>query len=254
MTDDLSPGAASGSTPPSIDLSKYTLTSAAEVVHHLRGIVQQGQMVTVFSNKGKSFILTRILALDNVARTMVLDWGANEHANKLFLESERNIYVCSPAGVKTQFTTGQPRRISFQGSDAFEVDLPEQVIKLQRREFFRIPTPIVNPVLCQFLDHPAGELALPLADISLGGAALVLSTAQAAKFHLGDHYQVSIELKPFGVLQVQLEIRHLIPVQHKNGQESIRAGCCFANMNTPRETMVQRYVANLERERRALVR
>ncbi|MNW14666.1 Flagellar brake protein YcgR [compost metagenome] len=56
------------------------------------------------------------------------------------------------------------------------------------------------------------------------------------------------------MLQVQLEIRHLIPVQHKNGQESIRAGCCFANMNTPRETMVQRYVANLERERRALVR
>lgn len=254
MSDDITLGVASSNAQQSIDLSKYSLTSPVEVLHHLRGIVKQGQMVTVFSNKGKSFILTRILALDSDARTMVLDWGANEHANKMFLESERNIYVCSPAGVKTQFTTGKPRRIDYEGTPAFEVDVPELVIKLQRREFFRIPTPIANPVMCQLLDHPKGELAFPLADISLGGVALVLSTSQAGLLHAGELYQVSIDLKPHGVLLAQMEIRHLIPVQHKNGQETVRGGCCFTNMNTPRETLVQRYVANLERERRALVR
>lgn len=253
MTDDITPGVASSNAQPSIDLSQYTLTSSVEVIHHLRGIVQQGQMVTIFSNKGKSFILSRILDLDVAKGTMVLDWGANEHSNRMFLESGRNVYVCSPAGVKTQFVTGQPRQIHYDTGPAFEVDLPQQVIKLQRREFFRIPTPIVTPVFCEFLNHAAGTLRFPLADISLGGVALVLSVAQAAQLQVAESYQVSIELKPFGVLLVQMEVRHLIPVQHKNGQETVRTGCRFTNMNAQRETLVQRYVANLERERRALV-
>lgn len=237
-----------------IDLSKYTLTSPGEIAQHLRSIIQHGQMVTVFSNKGKSFILTRILSLDAQAKTMVLDWGANETANRIFQQSERNIFVCSPAGVKTQFATGAPRLIDFEGGAAFEVDLPVQLIKLQRREFFRVPTPIANPVLCTLSDHPQGELQFPVADISIGGMALVLSTTQASLLKTGDVYHVSMELKPFGVLQVQMEVRHLMKIQHKNGQESVRVGCYFSNMNTARETLVQRYVANLERERRALVR
>ena len=254
MTDNNASGVAPGTTPPALDLNKYTLTSQAEVTHHLRNIEKIGQMVTVFSNKGKSFLLTRILSLDTARRSMVLDWGANDHANRLFLESDRNVYVCSPAGVKTQFVTGKPRQIDYEDRPAFEVDLPEQLIKLQRREFFRIPTPIMNPVMCQFVEHPAGDLAFPLGDISLGGVALNLTPAQAALLQAGDVYPVTIDLAPFGVLQVQMEIRHLIPVQQKNGHEFVRAGCYFTNMNTPRETLVQRYVANLERERRALVR
>ena len=68
------------------------------------------------------------------------------------------------------------------------------------------------------------------------------------------YQQAVIELKPFGTLQVGMEVRHIMRLQMKNGTEMLRVGCMFQGMNTPRETLVQRYIAQLERERRALVR
>ena len=44
-----------------LELGNYTLASPVEIAHHLKNIAQQGHMVTVFSNKGRTFILTRIL-------------------------------------------------------------------------------------------------------------------------------------------------------------------------------------------------
>ncbi|MGL6046847.1 MAG: flagellar brake protein [Vogesella sp.] len=243
----------SGSEP--ADLSRFTLSSRAEIVQHLRAIIALRQNVTVFSNKGKSFIITRLLDIDPQRGVMVLDWGAKEHENRMLLQSERNVFVSAPSGVKTQFATGEVREISFEGAPAFEAPLPEQVIRLQRRDFFRIHTPVAQPVICRLSDHPEGEKLIPLFDISLGGMALTLTPAQAGWLSEGMVLrQAVIELKPFGTLQVGVEVRHIIKMQLKNGLEMLRAGCLFQGMNTPRETLVQRYIAQLERERRALVR
>jgi len=237
------------------DLAKYTLSSRAEIVAHLRTIIDHRQNVTVFSNKGKSFIITRLLNIDPERGVMVLDWGAKEHENRMLLQSERNVFVSAPAGVKTQFSTGPVREISFEGAPAFESPLPTQVIKLQRREFFRIHTPVAQPVLCRLVDHASGEKLLPLFDISLGGMALTLPVSHGDWLEAGQVYQQAvIELKPFGTLQVGVEVRHIMRLQMKNGTEMLRVGCMFQGMNTPRETLVQRYIAQLERERRALVR
>ena len=164
------------------------------------------------------------------------------------------MFVCSPDGVKTQFVTSAARKVMLDSGPAFEVDLPEQVIKLQRREFFRIQTPVSNPVSCHIADYPGRPLDLVLFDISLGGCSLWLPAPHAPGFDLGQKYQnCSFELKPLGSLRVGIEIRHRLTTQLRNGNEAVRAGCAFLNMTPSSETLVQRYVGQLERERRALV-
>lgn len=238
-----------------VDLSKYTLTQPLEIAHHLKGIALSGHMVTVFSNKGRTFILTRLLDVDAKSGTMMLDWGANPETNQQLLTSERNVFVCSPDGVKTQFVTGPVRRVDYQGQPAFEVGLPEQVIKLQRREFFRIQTPVAQPVLCRIGDYPGHIMELALFDISLGGVSMWLPAVHTPGFDIGQQFHdCAIDLAPFGHLQVGLEIRHHLEVRLKNGLEMVRIGSVYLGMNTARENLVQRYVAHLERERRALVR
>ncbi|AXK39156.1 flagellar brake protein [Crenobacter cavernae] len=235
-----------------LDLARYTLTARVEIAHHLRAIAQAGPMVTVFSNRGRTFILTRFLEVDAKAGVLIFDWGSNPDTNRQMLESERNVFVCSPDGVKTQFVTGAAREVEYEGRQAFEADLPEQVVKLQRREYFRIQTPVINPLVCLIDDFPEGPIELPLYDISLGGIALWLPTASAPGFELGQRYErCRIELPGIGSLNVALEVRHHLTVQQRNGNEAKRVGCYFLNLRPAMENLVQRYVAQLERERRA---
>ncbi|GGY15455.1 flagellar brake protein [Paludibacterium paludis] len=253
MSEEKRPGGTSGSGP--LDLAKYTLSSPLEIAHHLKAIANQGHMVTVFSNKGKTFILTRFLLVDLNAKTLVFDWGSDPATNQQMLASERNVFVCSPDGVKTQFITGQARQIDYEGRPAFEVALPEQVIKLQRREFFRIRTPVGNPIMCHVADYPDAPLDLQVFDISLGGLALWLPAPTTPGFDLGQQYQrCSVELRPFGQLSGALEIRHRLPVTLRNGQDAVRIGATFLGLPSSMENLIQKYVGQLERERRAMMR
>jgi c-di-GMP-binding flagellar brake protein YcgR len=237
-----------------LDLAKYTLSSSVEIVHHLRTIVKNGYMVTVFANRGKTFVLTRLLEVDAKRQVLVFDWGSDEDTNKQLLASERNVFVCSPDGVKTQFITGQARQVSYEDRPAFEIDLPAQVIKLQRREFFRIRTPVGTPLLCVINDYPGAPLELAVFDISLGGIALWLPELATPGFDIATCYHdCHLDLKPFGHLHLTLQVRHRLPLQMRNGQDALRVGCTFVGLPSQMENLIQRYVGQLERDRRALL-
>jgi c-di-GMP-binding flagellar brake protein YcgR len=238
-----------------VDLSKYAMTSSAEIAQHLKSIVASGHMVTVFSNRGRTFILSRLLDVDMQGRTLVFDVGGNVEQNQQMLASDRNVFVCSPEGVKTQFATGKARSITFEGQPAYAVDMPTEVIKLQRREYFRIQAPLAQPVMCELMDYEGGALQLPVYDISLGGVGLWVPDTSMPGFDSGQIYaNCVIDLKKAGELRVQLEVRHRLVVQQRNGQEVLRIGCSYVNLSRGMESLVQRYVAQLERERRALMR
>ncbi|MGL6070286.1 flagellar brake protein [Craterilacuibacter sp.] len=235
------------------DLAQFTLSSRLEIAHHLKSIAASGNMATLFSDHGKSFVLTRLLEVDLAAGRLVFDWGGSEPANRQLLEGERNVFVCAPEGVKTQCVLGQFSRIEYEGRPALSVALPETVLKLQRRECFRIQTPVASPLLCLINDYPVEPLVLPLLDISLGGMALLLPRDSAISVNIGDAYRdCHIELKPFGVLDVAFEVRYQQSSIQRNDVEITRVGCQFLSMTQARENLVQRYIATLERERRAL--
>ncbi|WP_233201053.1 flagellar brake protein [Chromobacterium alticapitis] len=244
----------SASTHQPLDLAKFTLASPAEIAQHLSNIAKNGHMVTVFANKGRNFILTRLLEVDFKTGQFTFDWGAEEETNQQLLSSERNVFVCSPEGVKTQFVTGQVSQTMLDGRPAFACRLPEQVIKLQRREFFRIQTPLSAPVFCHVEDFGMRAIDLALFDISLGGMSLWLPGVDMLGFDIGQQYRkCTIELKPFGTLNIGIEVRHRLAARMRNGNEAMRIGCSYLNLTPPMETMIQRYVGFLERERRALV-
>ncbi|WP_244893853.1 flagellar brake protein [Chromobacterium violaceum] len=253
MSNDNTPAMPASSHQP-LDLAKFTLSSPTEIAQHLSNIAKHGHMVTVFANKGKNFILTRLLEVDYQAGVFTFDWGAEEETNTQVLNSERNVFVCSPEGVKTQFVAGQISQVMVDDRPAFQCRLPEQVIKLQRREFFRIQTPLGSPVFCRIGDFNQRSIDLALFDISLGGMSLWLPGVDTPGFDIGQQYlQCSIDLKPFGTLALGIEVRHRLTARMRNGNEAMRIGCSYLNLSAPMETIIQRYVGFLERERRAMV-
>src|ERR1700753_1288826 len=82
------------------------------------------------------------------ANTFTFDWGGVPEQNSLVLASQKLIFHSSPDGVRVEFTTGAARQTSFEGRPAFEADFPPVLYYMQRREYFRVEAPVLDPYIC----------------------------------------------------------------------------------------------------------
>jgi c-di-GMP-binding flagellar brake protein YcgR len=113
--------------------------------------------------------VSTLLAVQPEKGVFIFDCSGSAESNRRLLESDRNVFVGRPGGIGVQFSIGPVSEVIFGGSKAFSVALPKYVVRLQRREFFRIATPRVKPL--QFFGRlPDGTLLnLPASDISVAG-------------------------------------------------------------------------------------
>ena len=238
------------------DYSQYLLYSKSEVLAVLRTLVQKGAMITVHFDQGHSFLLTTMIALSADNREMILDVGSNEEMNSRALLAKKLIFTTLIDKVKIQFSLNKLSQTQSDGRLAFVGAVPERLLRLQRREFFRLSTPIANPIrinaMLRRADGRALPIELPLLDISGGGVGLMVVLDLAALFQRGDILNdCKMMLPDEGLLVVRLSVRNLFDVTTRSGSRHIRAGCEFVDLPAPRLTMVQRYITRVERERKA---
>ena len=109
----------------------------------------------VLDARERGQLVTRILAVNGRERTFVFDWGALPEQNAGVLAAPECHFHASPDGVRVEFKTATPRRTEFEGRPAFESDFPEVLYYMQRREYFRVDTPVLEPCICRG-DLPSG--------------------------------------------------------------------------------------------------
>ena len=129
----------------------------------------------------------------------------------------------------------------------------EVLLRLQRREYFRIQMPAGIPVTCTLYDYQGGAaITLQVYDISLGGLSLVLN-ARIPGFEIGTIYnRCELDLREYGIIPLVLKIRNQLVTRTTSGAEQRRVGTEFIELESRAQTLVQRYIAQLERERRAM--
>ena len=234
------------------DVEKYIVESSLEIVFILRAIIQKGDGVTAHFNHGDDFILTSILDVDANNDTVVLDYGPNEALNHKILEARKIVFITSQNKVRIQFTASHIEKIDYEGRSAFRINLPESLIKLQRREFYRLTTPISKPLVCTFPLEGGKSVDLAITDISIGGIGVVNPPA-TFNFKTGAMHQgCQFTLPEIGTIQATLQIRNSFEITMKNDVRMMRAGCMFTNLPGTMQSQIQRYIIKLERERRAL--
>lgn len=235
---------------------KYMLSTRLEVLFVLRTMIKRGCMATVYFNQGRSFFLTCLLALGSDERSLLMDIGSDEASNREALQATRLIVTTSLDSVKIQFALPGLRETSCAGRPAFLAAVPETLLRLQRREYFRLEMPLADPVRCQVPirvgDGSAHALDLILLDISGGGLSLMVPTGAAAHFEAGTVYpDCRLEIPGENVIAVTLGVRNSFTIIPRTGQEYLRVGCEFINLPGTRLTMIQRYITRIERERKA---
>jgi c-di-GMP-binding flagellar brake protein YcgR len=232
----------------------YEVESRREIVALLRQISEKNQLVRVLIKGEADVCVTSILDVDPDTNTVILDRPVSRD------QIERMVAVgavrCETSLDKIRILFGAEglREISYEGGTAIRATIPASLIRLQRREYYRMATPVSNPVRVTIpLPAELGGMleTFPLADISCGGIA-ILDNKQILGTTIGDTFPgCRLDLPEIGPVMTSLQIRNSLDMTLLNNKTNRRLGCQFVDISRGNLAAVQRYITKLERERNA---
>ena len=235
------------------DEEKFKVYSRLEIAAVLGALQKAGSLVTAYFGTGNDFILTSVLRVDSEENEVVLEYGADAASNQRALRAGAVTFVAAHERIKIQFSAQSMRKSRFDNRDAFSIALPPALLRLQRREFFRIVIPLSRPLKCA-IPPQGNEASAPtdatIADISCGGVALVGFRAPANVERGMAFRGCQIQLADAVTVTADLLIKSTFETVLRNGNRQLHAGCQFIDMPERVRATIQRYISAMEREHR----
>ena len=233
------------------DFERCTLSGRREILFQLRTLIRQGARVSVTFDEGRHSFLTVLIDVAESEDTLYFDIGGSEETNRNFMKAERSQFSTVVEGIRLQFSVKRASIVKLRGEQVFAVTLPTSMLRLQRREAFRLQLPSSKPYTCRVRRGSPQEIALPIYDISVGGLGIVVAE-QLAFEPMEILENCWVDLRESGMLNVALEVRYIMAKDSRNGKIHWHMGCRFVKPTPANETMIQRFMARIEVDRRAL--
>lgn len=236
------------------DWHNFEIVSRKEIIALLRSISQKNQLIRVLIGDKADTCMTSILAIDSVNDRVTIDCPPDSNHNRSMLAATRIAFETTLDKIRILFSSEQVEPCTYQDGPALRIALPPSLIRLQRREYYRMPTPLSHPV-CAIIPLPlelgGGNVLLPLADISCGGIAILDNKLILGNAIGKDYPRCRIDLPDNGTMSTTLQIRNSLELTLLNNKSNRRLGCQFIDISGQILTQVQRYITRLERERNA---
>lgn len=235
--------------PPGDDESCY-VDSTLGIISILRSVAASGTRAAAYLDAGETFIHTTLLSVEQQPLMFLFEKGPDAAINELALSARKLTLVTSDRGVPVQFSCPRPALTRFEGADAFRAALPERVLRLQRREYYRLDgSPVHTLLQCTLVrgDEDTPALLKPaVMDVSCGGLALALPTTQPV-LHEGTRHACTIAIPVLGGIEVVVEVHTSRKITLPTGAAAVRYGVKFLNLEVRYTALLQRYIVDQER-------
>ena len=236
--------------PESPELERFAVYSRVEIAAMLRNLAEEGVLLTAYFDGDPGFLVTVVLAVNGDFEEVILDSAVDPIAQKRLLASKHIVFVGFLDHIKVQFVARLAEATEHEERPAFRIRLPEMLLRLQRRDFFRVRPPMSKPAKCLV---PYGEdgkqyESLRVLDLSVGGMAVM---TYPQKFELPTGKLIEncyLDLPGVGSIGVSLTVRHVDPVP--KDEKARRCGCEFVEMPPASRVMLQRYINQIDAENR----
>jgi len=233
----------------------YTIDSRREIGSLLRQIGEKNQLLRMLVRGEADVCITSILDLDLDAGIMTLDCSVDRAQNLRILATERLRFDTTLDKIRIVFIATDVELTTFDDRPALRCAIPATLIRLQRREYYRMETPLASPVrvtIPLLLEGGGSGEAFTVSDISVGGLALLDNKLLLGASH-GQKMTGCMLALPDGVVTTTLVVRNTTELTLLNDKRCRRIGCEFADLSRGGMASVQRYITKLERERNARV-
>jgi len=237
---------------------RYLVRNRRQVHGLLRALIDQRSLVSAhIAGRDQSFP-SAVLEVDEDEEWLLLDGSPNEASNRAAAAATHLLCFAQLEKVRIRFRLDQVERIEHEGHVAFRAQMPTSIYHLQRREHYRLETPITDSPTCVIAFDPGPEdepvrepLRLRVIDISGGGLAVSLPAGSPLLEvgHIYRHCELRLpDQPPLAVaLAICSQARQTLP----NGAESFRVGVRFEEMPRGADEAIQRYIFRVDRQRNA---
>lgn len=233
---------------------RCTLSAPLEIIALMREIRDRRATVTLRAAKGEKSLVSVILDVDAGEGRILFDASG---------EAAREAGLAGPGGmeadaaidnIRIHFGTGPAELTSHRGHAALSSPLPAKALRIQRREEFRVETPVAEPLHCRVRETAgnshADERIYRVYDLSTNGLALALAVGEREPEPGTLLEQCRLDLPGAGVLHAGLKVVDVREQKIRAGTRKV-IGCRFVGLPGPEATVLQRYLINLQRDRRA---
>ena len=229
---------------------RYFLLGRMEILSVLNELIYRREPLTVYFNGGRDFFQTTLLEARPDA--LVFDLSGDVDANRRLPANSSCVFVSRLNGIRVQFAGSQPQRFSWGGSDAFWVPLPERVVRVQRRESYRILLPVAKPLLARLSAGSGAALGeWPAHDISVGGLGMTATGAPALE-EGQEIARVQLALPGPVFIDCAAQVRHVTPISERQDGTRYRVGLSFVDLPSAAAVAIQRFITKTEHQRRGL--
>lgn len=234
------------------DFSQYLLHDKREVVYILRQLAAKRCMITAYYGELNHFLMTSVVGLSQDERKLFIDVGKNEKEIAEAVASKQLVCVTQLDKIKVQFALHAPEPTQFDRFPALQTPVPDVLLRLQRREYYRLATPSYSSLVCQ-IPAPGSDQVLMevnIVDISGGGIAVVAPPTGVDFQPEMTFPKCRLILPDHGIITATLKVKNVFKMTNPNGIESIRIGCQFLNLPVQMANTIQRYILKEERDRK----
>jgi len=233
--------------PESPELERYWIYSPVEILALLARLRSEQVEMTLFWGRDGECAVTRILEADSIRGQVRLDLPGVDSMRAAVLQAEALVCVAFIDHVKVQFSLRAPAMATVDGGLALQCAVPERLLRLQRREYFRVRTPQSVSASCLVPDAGDGTRyeSLRVLDLSVGGLAMLaypLHVELAASTTIDRCF---LDLPGIGTINVRMRIAH---VEQAGKDGSRRCGCEFVDLSPHSRMLLQRYVQRIDVE------
>jgi c-di-GMP-binding flagellar brake protein YcgR len=234
-------------------MARYTLHSRADILFQLRTLHKRKLLVNLDLLGSRQIVVTSLLAVNEANNTIILDCAQGDALNQELMSGKGAEFVAQLDGVSISFATGPVALCTYDKLPALRIAIPKSLVRLQRREHFRVAMPIANPVRCIVPSLSADDrdpITTHIVDIGCGGVALAETSGRLGT-ETGRILPDCRLLLPENVtLVTSLEVRNSAQIRLHNGAFQTRLGCKFVELPNDMAATLQRFVMDIERARR----
>ncbi|MDH3355408.1 MAG: flagellar brake protein [Chromatiales bacterium] len=233
------------------ELSKYRLSTDQDIERAFKELIITKEMVTVRASDSDAMLLTTMLDILPSKGMFVFDKGQDADTNARIENAKRLFFDANPHQVEIRLSSQKAVSAKYLGESVFAAPIPPFIYRVQRREFFRVDTPIINPISCQVPGNDSTKL-YELFDISIGGFGI-----NDPGYQMDDDLSVmdTIEncilyIPEFGDIKLDLEIRSIYE-KRRDIKTIRRYGFAYKDLSNIHMTAIQRYINRRQLEKRA---
>jgi c-di-GMP-binding flagellar brake protein YcgR len=237
--------------------SPFALREPGEIASVLRALVEARSLISASLVPGGFTCPTALLAVHDDG-TLVLDGNRDESLNLRMAAASRMVCMAQLDLVPIRFRLSAPTRIVHEDYVAFTAALPQALLRMQRRELYRLACPATTSAMVHLggdahAPDPGGP-GLRVLDISGGGIAIAIPEGELARFEASALIvPCLLRLAEAPPVAVTIEVVYTRP-QEVRGVVRWRAGCRFVDLPAAVEQQVMQYIFQVERQRNARLR